>query len=209
MAAIRRRRYSPHFPDDKRKLLRLGCKACMWARTCLIRKMCSAQYTRFKPKSFHGIYIWGTKWPVKGDSQSQRRRSVRSAAVLFWKRHVNLWDVSKHPKDSIEETVSLEYLIRRAFWGEGAYLQYLLVSSPFNILFISILCECMQQASLTQNSNRTLHTTQRDGNFVQPTESSNILNGLLPSYTHLYPGVARGRMLDPKDSSSDRAAPLR
>lgn len=75
--------------------------------------------------------------------------------------------------------------------------------------FISILCECMQQASLTQNSNRTLHTTQRDGNFVQPTESSNILNGLLPSYTRLYPGVARGRMLDAKDSSSDRAAPLR
>ena len=127
----------------------------MWARICLIWKMCSAQYTRFKPKSFHGIYIWGTKWPVKGDSQSQRRRSVRSAAVLFWKRRVNLWDVSKHPKDSIEETVSLVYLIRRAFWGEGAYLQYLLVSSPFNILFISILCECMQQASLTQNSNRT------------------------------------------------------
>ena len=127
-AAIRRRRYSPHFPDDKRKLLRLGCKACMWARICLIWKMCSAQYTRFKPKSFHGIYIWGTKWPVKGDSQSQRRRSVRSAAVLFWKRRVNLWDVSKHPKDSIEETVSLVYLIRRAFWGEGAYLQYLLVN---------------------------------------------------------------------------------
>lgn len=68
-AVIRGRRYSPHFPDDKRKLLEIRMQSLYVSPDLSDSKdvLCTIP-KNLNQKALTELTSGATKWPVKGDS---------------------------------------------------------------------------------------------------------------------------------------------